>query len=151
MDDSDFVRFVEGVRCIYGPKTVVEPNPQSLDGWLIRWSHDRAVEPFGEAWVESVRDFVLQAAVIADEQSWLREVADRLNEFEHMLNDFVGVDLSTVNLAGIPLDGLRWSGSSTRWPVRWQERVERDSIPVEDTDDLFEIQYGTHVNQDVLV
>lgn len=52
-----------------------------------------------------------------------------LTDLYHALNDFTGADLRTVNLAGIPLDGMRWS-SATQWPPQWVEQVWLNSVPV---------------------
>jgi hypothetical protein len=53
---------------------------------------------------------------------------------------FVGADLRGLDLARVPLDGIRWSGS-TRWPARWAAAIVRDSVYLDD--DLYEIRSGT--------
>jgi hypothetical protein len=64
-----------------------------------------------------------------------RVVAD----LHHVLSDFTGVDLRSVDLAGIPLEGLRWS-METQWPPQWAEQVWRDSVEVDDG--IFEVRGG---------
>ncbi|PPJ05433.1 hypothetical protein C5E51_23360 [Nocardia nova] len=72
----------------------------------------------------------------------LFDVADHLMYVERMLNDFTNADLRNVNLAGMPLDGVRWSEAATQWPADWREEIERDSIPV--GEGIFEIHNGTN-------
>jgi len=43
------------------------------------------------------------------------------------LHDFTGADLSSVDLDGVPLAGVRWS-AATRWPEGWAERVAAHSV-----------------------
>ncbi|MFF0533587.1 hypothetical protein ACFYT3_35125 [Nocardia amikacinitolerans] len=79
----------------------------------------------------------------------LAELMSHLGCLEQMLNDFIGADLRDVDLAGVPLDGLRWSAATTRWPERWIEQIERDSVPV--GDGVFEIHHGTTTHTDTRV
>ncbi|MFD6358182.1 hypothetical protein [Nocardia tengchongensis] len=72
----------------------------------------------------------------------LTELASHLAFLEQMLNDFIGADLREVDLAGVPLEGLRWSEQTTQWPDRWREQIKRDSVHIDD--DVYEIHYGTH-------
>ncbi|HEY3514582.1 MAG TPA: hypothetical protein VGL36_35710 [Kribbella sp.] len=41
----------------------------------------------------------------------------------------VGADLREIEIAGIPLEGVRWS-TSTRWPVAWQQAVAEQSVEI---------------------
>ncbi|MEV6239649.1 hypothetical protein [Lentzea sp. NPDC051838] len=50
-----------------------------------------------------------------------------------------GADLTAADLAGLPLDGVRWS-SDTRWPPAWEVWVRDNSVAV--SADLFEIRGG---------
>ncbi|MGK8491840.1 hypothetical protein [Nocardia asiatica] len=105
--------------------------------------------PFGGPWIWGVRDLVarlVERAGIEDSVATvLGEIAEHLETFECLLNDFIGADLSEVDLEGISLDGVRWSSSTTRWPIDWQERIELDSVLVEG-EDIFEIRYGTRAS-----
>ncbi|WP_067694436.1 histidine-type phosphatase [Nocardia jejuensis] len=105
-------------------------------------------------WLGELQKFVEQAmnqpGARSQAPAVLNEVAAHLKACANTLNDFVGADLSEVELDGVPLAGLRWSSASTRWPHAWQERIEQDSIRVENEQDVFEIRYGTNVHQDVL-
>ncbi|WP_433734869.1 hypothetical protein ACQP0C_41890 (plasmid) [Nocardia sp. CA-129566] len=51
-------------------------------------------------------------------------------------------DLRKVDLAGVPLEGLRWSEQTTQWPDCWREQIKEDSVHIEN--DVYEIHYGTH-------
>lgn len=44
------------------------------------------------------------------------------------LHDFAGADLSSVDLDGFSLTGVRWS-PETRWPEGWAEHVAAHSVP----------------------
>lgn len=55
-----------------------------------------------------------------------RDVDRALNDVLHALNDFAGTDLRDVDLAAIPLGGVRWS-RTTRWPPGVARRIERES------------------------
>ncbi|WP_040793413.1 hypothetical protein [Nocardia paucivorans] len=114
-----------------------------------------ARDAFGAQWIEAVRAYILQMldgeqerraapahAHIDPIAAVLVAVAEELEDLEKLLNDFIGADLSGIELEGVPLDGLRWSAGTTRWPEDWQERIERVSIQVDD--DIFEIHDGTH-------
>lgn len=79
----------------------------------------------------------------------LAELMSHLGYLEQMLNDFTRADLRDVDLAGVPLDGVRWSEVTTRWPDRWIEQIERDSVPI--GDGVFEIHYGTTTHTDMRV
>jgi hypothetical protein len=83
--------------------------------------------------LDLVRDLALDLARDLDRTT--RLVAD----FYHALNDFTGADLRSVDLAGISLDGLRWS-TATQWPSQWGEQVRRDSVQI--GDELFEVRAG---------
>ncbi|MFI9504126.1 hypothetical protein [Nocardia sp. NPDC052566] len=72
----------------------------------------------------------------------LNQLASYLVCLEQMLNDFIGADLRKVDLAGVPLEGLRWSEQTTQWPDLWREQIRQDSVRIDD--DVYEIHYGTH-------
>lgn len=55
------------------------------------------------------------------------------------VNDLAGADLRHVELAGVDLEGVRWS-PATRWPEEWRDQIERDSLTV--GPDLYEIRPG---------
>ncbi|WP_018505335.1 hypothetical protein [Parafrankia discariae] len=57
------------------------------------------------------------------------------------LSDFTEADLREVDLAGLPLTGIRWSPATTRWPPDWQTRIESRSEEIEPG--VFEIRDGT--------
>lgn len=62
-----------------------------------------------------------------------------INRVLSVLTNMVGADLSSADLSGIPLDGVRWS-SDTRWPVDWEAWVRDNSVRV--SADVFEIRPG---------
>ena len=62
-----------------------------------------------------------------------------LSQLVSALTDVVGADLTSADLAGLSLDGVRWS-SDTRWPEDWEAWVRDNSVPI--TDDVFEIRPG---------
>jgi hypothetical protein len=62
-----------------------------------------------------------------------------LSRLVSALTDVTGADLTSVDLNGLPLDGVRWS-LTTRWPGDWQEWVRDNSVPV--SADVFEIRSG---------
>ncbi|MBF6289893.1 hypothetical protein [Nocardia cyriacigeorgica] len=118
---------------------------------------------YGAQWLESVSTYVLETISIeaatlpcVDRAADLGEriaeclaaIADDLADFEHMLNDFLGADLSEVELEGIPLEGLRWS-SATKWPGNWRDQIEKVSIQV--ADDIFEVHFSTPAHHGSLV
>src|SRR5262249_48135718 len=43
------------------------------------------------------------------------------------LRDYAGADLRTVELAGLDLQGVRWS-ETTRWPPRWENTIREHSV-----------------------
>ncbi|ANZ41881.1 hypothetical protein BBK82_44070 [Lentzea guizhouensis] len=73
---------------------------------------------------------------------WLDSAVAQLDT---ALNNMVACDLTDVDLHGIPLDGVRWSPTTTRWPTQWAEHVRRNSIQIRD--DLYEIQPGTTIHR----
>ncbi|MGW5724893.1 hypothetical protein [Nocardia beijingensis] len=74
----------------------------------------------------------------------VQRLAAHLEALEQQLNDFIGTDLRNVNLAGLPLEGLRWSIESTRWPENWAEQIKHDSVHL--GDGIYEIHYGSHTS-----
>jgi hypothetical protein len=60
---------------------------------------------------------------------------------ESITNDFVGADLRTTSLEGVPLQRIRWS-ASTRWPVEWLAEVLSTSIEI--APGIFEIGGWSH-------
>jgi hypothetical protein len=50
-----------------------------------------------------------------------------------------GADLRSLDLRGIPLEGLRWS-NQTRWPEDWEFYIVENSVEVRPG--LFEIRFG---------
>jgi hypothetical protein len=75
-------------------------------------------------------------------QSFTDELARTIHtlvHFHHLLSDVTGVDLRSADLAGIPLQGLRWS-IRTRWPPKIENQIQRDSVQV--ADGIFEVDHG---------
>jgi hypothetical protein len=66
------------------------------------------------------------------------------------VTDVTGDDLTQVDLHGIPLEGLRWSGgqAGTRWPTEWEDQIRRSSVEI--SPGLYEIRYGG-INADTQV
>jgi hypothetical protein len=62
--------------------------------------------------------------------------------------DFTSADLRVVSLAGIPLEGIRWS-SATLWPPEWEKQIRAESIEVDD--DTFVIRGGGHQDAHITV
>jgi hypothetical protein len=63
-------------------------------------------------------------------------LADLLATISTALIDFTGADLHDVDLSEIPLDGVRWS-TTTTWGTAWQTRVKNMSVRIDV--DLYEI------------
>lgn len=59
-----------------------------------------------------------------------------LIDLHNVLSDVTDVDLRYIDLAGIDLQGLRWS-TSTRWPPQWVDQIRRDSVEI--ADGIFQI------------
>ncbi len=75
-------------------------------------------------------------------QSFAGELARTIHalvHFHRVLSDATGVDLRSADLAGIPLQGLRWS-ARTQWPPEIENQIWRDSIQV--ADGIFEVRHG---------
>lgn len=69
----------------------------------------------------------------------LARAIQALVHFYHVLSDVTGVDLRNIDLAGIPLQGLRWS-VRTRWPPDIEDQIWRDSVQI--ADGIFEVGHG---------
>jgi hypothetical protein len=54
-----------------------------------------------------------------------------LIDLHHALSDVTDHDLRDIDLAAIPLAGLRWS-TRTRWPPHWEDQIRRASVEVVD-------------------
>ncbi|WP_194838607.1 hypothetical protein [Nocardia sp. XZ_19_369] len=131
---------------------------------IMRWVDDtRGAGAFGAQWIATMRVYVLE--FMAGEQADLASASDPIGRvtqalaaiaadlagFERMLNDFIGADLREVDLEGVPLEGLRWSAVTTRWPDGWRDYVESHSVSVDEEQNIFEIHYGPRAQQDSLV
>ncbi|MGV9544112.1 hypothetical protein [Nocardia beijingensis] len=79
----------------------------------------------------------------------LVDLASHLTYLGQILNDFIGADLRAVDLAGVPLEGLRWSEETTQWPDGWTEQIRLDSVEL--GDGLYEVHYGTSAHRDTHV
>lgn len=66
----------------------------------------------------------------------LAQTIQALLHLHHVLSDVTGLDLRHTDLAGIPLEGLRWS-AETRWPPQIEHQIRRNSIKI--ADEIFEI------------
>jgi hypothetical protein len=62
-----------------------------------------------------------------------------LVHFHCVLSDVTGVDLRSIDLTGIPLQGLRWS-VQTQWPPEIKDQIWRDSVQI--TEVIFEVGHG---------
>ncbi|MGA5564333.1 hypothetical protein ACPCUV_24655 [Streptomyces platensis] len=56
-----------------------------------------------------------------------RDVDKAFLLIREMVENFRYADLRSVDLIGIPLEGIRWNGE-TRWPHLWEERIRRASV-----------------------
>lgn len=73
----------------------------------------------------------------------LANLDSALHDLDGALHDFTTADLRRVDLAGVPLEGVRWS-SATQWPADWAPQVALASVEV--APDVFEVREGnTHV------
>ena len=73
------------------------------------------------------------------------DVIDAVDLLDNALTHMVGVDLTSVDLHGIPLAGVRWS-HETRWPGHWEDQIRQNSVEVEPG--LYEILPGTTMSID---
>ncbi|OQR65765.1 hypothetical protein B6E66_01415 [Streptomyces maremycinicus] len=71
------------------------------------------------------QDLVDDLAVGCEEADLL---ARAVAEVERASNDFVGADLSSAKLDGVPLEGILWD-ATTMWPAQWESRVRHASLP----------------------
>jgi hypothetical protein len=62
-----------------------------------------------------------------------------LIDLHNVLSDVTDLDLRRIDLAGIVLQGLRWS-VGTQWPPQWADQIRRDSVEV--ADGIFQIVNG---------
>ncbi|MET9231080.1 hypothetical protein [Lentzea sp. NPDC003310] len=74
----------------------------------------------------------------------LTDLVASIGKIRTTLNSMVGADLTTADLTGVPLDGVRWS-PRTRWPRGWLEWVRANSVPV--SAGIFEIRPGSTSNR----
>ncbi|MFG3525066.1 hypothetical protein ACGF5S_32745 [Nocardia nova] len=149
---------------VWYPHLVSDRGPiaQGLAKYSSAQSGWASPQPEPQQWAASIGAFI--GALLDDDVPeppmipHPRAVAERLHQVagyvmcvEQMLNDFTDVDLRNVELAGIPLDGVRWSEATTQWPKEWREEIEQNSISL--GDGLFEIHYGTttHTGRGTLV
>lgn len=59
--------------------------------------------------------------------------------FHQVLSDVTGMDLRSIDLVEIPLQGLRWS-VQTRWPQEIENQIRRNSVQI--ADGIYEIDPG---------
>ncbi|WP_194817973.1 hypothetical protein [Nocardia sp. XZ_19_385] len=158
-----FSRPVTGVDIVFHDTGMqrngrVNRNPQEEDLVVQRRELNASPDGVSEAqrWIDGVVEGVdektweiVEVAAAPPTARWemvlsriLKQLAGHLETLEQQLNDFTGVDLRNVDLAGVPLEGLRWSIESTRWPEDWVEQIKHDSIEV--GDGIYEIYYGSH-------
>jgi hypothetical protein len=64
-----------------------------------------------------------------------------LISLHHALSDVTNHDLRGIDLAGISLEGLRWS-AQTQWPSQWKDWIQRDSVEV--TNGTFQVMGRRH-------
>ncbi len=69
----------------------------------------------------------------------LARTTQALVQFYDELSDVTSVDLRSADLAGIPLEGLRWS-AKTRWPPEIEAQISRDSVQI--AKGIFEVVRG---------
>lgn len=81
-----------------------------------------------------------RALARAHDRAHARALASALDELHRALNNFTGADLREADLAGVSLDGLRWS-VTTQWPPGWAEQIKRDSVKVKPG--IFEVRGST--------
>ncbi len=66
--------------------------------------------------------------------------ASDMSSLRELVNDMVEADLRDADLAGVMLDGVRWS-DGTRWPARWVKHIKRHSVEL--SEGLYEYRAGT--------
>jgi hypothetical protein len=81
--------------------------------------------------------FIMDLAVATDSVG--------IDQLTRARNDFTGLDLRTLDLADIRLEGVLWS-TSTRWPPEREGQVRQDSVEIESG--LFEVR-GDHNHRSV--
>ncbi|MFD1048795.1 hypothetical protein ACFQ1S_26310, partial [Kibdelosporangium lantanae] len=57
------------------------------------------------------------------------DIADSADTLTTAVDDLVDADLTTVDLDGVSLEGVRWS-DRTRWPAGWEPRIRRVSVEI---------------------
>ncbi|MDQ2879793.1 MAG: hypothetical protein M3Y48_00625 [Actinomycetota bacterium] len=70
----------------------------------------------------------------------LAQTIQALAHFHQVLSDVTGMDLRSVGLAGIPLQGLRWS-AQTQWPPEIENQIWRNSVQI--ADGIYEVDPGS--------
>ncbi|MFI0803361.1 hypothetical protein SAMN04489729_7962 [Amycolatopsis lurida] len=70
-------------------------------------------------------------------------LASGIENITQATTNFTGADLTTFDLHGVPLAGIRWS-PTTRWPDNWTTLIQLTSIEV--SPDLFEIREDPRLN-----
>jgi hypothetical protein len=63
-------------------------------------------------------------------------IVDRL---DIAISNMTGADLTHVDLKGIPLEGLRWS-ISTSWPTAWTDTIRQNSVEIQPG--VYEVRHG---------
>ncbi|MEV0027844.1 hypothetical protein [Nocardia sp. NPDC050793] len=137
--------FIAGMGPTRTPDPVGPHQWVAMVGEFVQWMLDRADDAVATASGERRGP----EAVHQEISDALAELMSHLGCLEQMLNDFIGADLRDVDLAGVPLNGVRWSAATTRWPEHWIEQIERDSVSI--GDGVFEIHYGTTAYTDTRV
>lgn len=68
--------------------------------------------------------------------SELTQTIQAIAHFHQVLSDVCGVDLQSIDLTAIALQGLRWS-ARTQWPPEMENQIWRDSVRI--ADGIFEV------------
>jgi hypothetical protein len=102
--------------------------------------HDRRAHPltFHLAVVRDIT-FVLTVVLKGQGRENVRDVGAAAGELVGVVSDLTDADLTTGDLAGIPLVGVRWS-VGTRWPPHWAPLIRANSVVI--APGLYEIRPG---------
>src|SRR5262249_40075456 len=98
---------------------------RALDRDLAR-ARARALARHGSALDDLTRALAGEVDSAGVDGTCLDQVRARLNAMRH---DYAGADLRTLELAGLDLQGVRWS-DTTQWPPQWEDTIRGHSVPL---------------------
>lgn len=84
---------------------------------------DSAISELAQAWERDLAR--LLTSVHSTE--FVQRLSEAITRLHEAITDMTGADLSSADLAGLPLDGILWS-STTQWPPTWEPEVAQQSL-----------------------